>query len=67
MNTNISNIDVYLDAGDNDEGQFYEGYSILHKTLIEKEVNSQNHVFSGHHSIEYIKSNLEKYFKFYGK
>lgn len=67
MNNDISNIDVYLDAGDNDEGEFYNGCSILHKTLIEKKVNSQNHVFPGHHNIEYIKSNLEKYLGFYGK
>jgi S-formylglutathione hydrolase FrmB len=64
---NISDIDVYLDAGNNDEGRFYEGCSMLHEILIEKEINSENYVFSGHHSVEYIQSNLEKYLRFYGK
>ena len=66
-NNNIySDIDVYLDAGDKDEGKFYEGCSILHKILKEKGIKSQNNVFTGHHSVEYIKSNIEKYLKFYG-
>lgn len=66
-NNNISvDIDFYLDAGDKDEGRFYEGCSILHKILKEKSVNSQNHIFSGNHSAEYIQSNIEKYLKFYG-
>ena len=66
-NNNISfDIDVYLDAGDNDEGRFYEGCSILHKILKEKGINSQNHVFPGNHSAKYIQSNIEKYLKFYG-
>ncbi|AKN30225.1 esterase [Clostridium carboxidivorans P7] len=66
-NNNISShIAVYLDAGDRDEGKFYEGCSILHKILKEKGINSQNHVFSGNHSIKYIQSNIEKYLKFYG-
>ncbi|WP_195510321.1 alpha/beta hydrolase [Clostridium tyrobutyricum] len=66
-NDNISSdIDVYLDAGDRDEGGFYEGCLILHKILQEKGVNSQNHIFTGNHSAEYIQSNIEKYLKFYG-
>ncbi|KAJ49073.1 enterochelin esterase-like enzyme [Clostridium tetanomorphum] len=66
-NNNISShIDVYLDAGDKDEGRFYEGCSILHKLLKEKGINSQNHVFPGNHSAKYIQSNIEKYLKFYG-
>ncbi len=66
-NDNISSdIDVYLDAGDRDEGRFYEGCLILHKILQEKGVNSQNHIFTGNHSAEYIQSNIEKYLKFYG-
>ncbi len=63
-NDNISSdIDVYLDAGDRDEGGFYEGCLILHKILQEKGVNSQNHIFTGNHSAEYIQSNIEKYLK----
>ncbi|KEH99933.1 esterase family protein (plasmid) [Clostridium botulinum] len=66
-NNNISSdIDVYLDAGNNDEGRFYEGCSILHKILKDKGVNSQNYIFPGNHSAEYIQSNIEKYLRFYG-
>ncbi len=66
-NNNISSdLDIYLDAGDKDEGKFYEGCLILHETLKGKGINSQNHLFSGHHSAEYIQSNIEKYLKFYG-
>lgn len=66
-NNNISSdIDVYLDAGDKDEGGFYEGCSILHKILQGKGIKSQNYVFTGHHSVQYIKYNIEKYLKFYG-
>ncbi len=56
---------VYLPCGYY-EGGFYEGCSILNKILTEKGIESQNHIFKGHHSIEYIKSNIEKYMKFYG-
>lgn len=65
-NNILSDIDVYLDAGDKDEGKFYEGCSILHKILKEKGVNSQNYIFPGNHSAEYIQSNIEKYLLFYG-
>lgn len=61
-----TNFKVYLDAGNKDEGGFYDGCSILNKILKEKGVESQNHIFEGHHNIEYIKSNIEKYMKFYG-
>ncbi|WP_129595920.1 alpha/beta hydrolase [Anaerophilus nitritogenes] len=66
-NNNISSdIDVYLDAGDKDEGRFYEGCSTLHKILKVKGINSQNYIFTGNHSAKYIQSNIEKYLKFYG-
>ncbi len=57
---------IYLDAGNKDEGKFYQGCAILHKILEEKGISSENHVFEGHHNIEYIKSNIEKYLIFYG-
>jgi len=66
-NNNIAlDLETFLDAGDNDEGGFYEGCSILNTILQEKGVNTQNYVFPGHHNLEYIKSNLERYLKFYG-
>ena len=60
-------IKVYLDAGDKDEGRFFDGCLILNKILNEVGIDSQNHVFEGCHNLEYIKSNLEKYMLFYGK
>ena len=51
---------VYLDAGDKDEGEFYNGCSILDKILKSRGIESQNYVFEGHHNVEYIKSNMEK-------
>ncbi|MGE0088553.1 MAG: alpha/beta hydrolase [Bacteroidales bacterium] len=65
-NTISLDMEVYLDAGDKDEGQFYEGCSILHNILRGKGINSQYHLFQGNHSVEYIKSNIDKYLKFYG-
>ena len=61
-----TDLKVYLDSGDQDEGGFYQGCAILNKILQEKGIESQNHLFKGHHSLEYIKSNIEKYMKFYG-
>lgn len=61
-----TDFNVYLDAGNQDEGGFYQGCSILNKILKEKGIESQNHIFEGHHSVEYIKSNTEKYLRFYG-
>lgn len=57
---------VYLDAGDQDEGGFYEGCAVLQGILQAKGIAVQNHVFPGHHSVSYVKANLEKYLKFYG-
>jgi len=67
VNPIMSDLDVFLDAGDKDEGGFFEGCSVLHKILVEKCINSQNHIFSGHHNVEYIKSNMSNYLRFYGK
>lgn len=64
--TNLSKeLSVYLDAGDQDEGHFYEGCKILQNILEEKGVTSQNHLFQGHHDATYISSHLEKYLEFY--
>ena len=57
---------VYLDAGEKDEGRFYEGGSILHNMLKKKGVNTQNYLFPGHHNTEYVQSNVSKYLEFYG-
>lgn len=65
-NNILSDIKVFLDAGNKDEGRFYEGCLVLYKILKQKGINSKNNIFKGHHNIEYIKSNIEKYLKFYG-
>ncbi len=64
---NNTDLKVYLDAGDQDEGGFYEGCALLHKTLDSKGIKTENHIFQGHHDAEYIKSNIERYLLFYGK
>lgn len=65
-NNILSDIKIFLDAGNKDEGKFYEGCLILYRILKEKRISSENNIFKGHHNIEYIKSNIEKYLKFYG-
>jgi len=57
---------VYLDAGNKDEGEFYNGCSILDEILKLRGIESQNHINKGHHNVEYIKNNMEKYLMFYG-
>lgn len=67
--TNISlpnDIKVYLDAGDKDEGHFYDGCRILYEILKSKGISVENHVYEGNHSPKYIISNIRKYLKFYG-
>ena len=65
-NNEISkDIKVYLDAGNQDEGHFYEGCKVLQEILEKKQITSQNHIYEGHHNGEYIISNLEKYLEFY--
>ncbi|MCI1779787.1 MAG: esterase family protein [Bacteroidales bacterium] len=58
---------VYLDAGSDDEGRFYEGCAALYKVLRNKGIEVSNHIFPGHHNINYIKSNIRKYLAFYGE
>lgn len=58
--------DIYLDAGEQDEGGFYEGCCILHELLKKRGTTSQNHQYPGNHSLSYIKANFEKYLDFYG-
>ncbi|MBN2546186.1 MAG: hypothetical protein JXB50_10345 [Spirochaetes bacterium] len=61
----LTNIQVYLDAGDNDKYRLYEGCKALYKILIKNNIKAENYVFKGDHTTEYIKSNVEKYLVFY--
>ena len=55
----------YLDAGDMDEGGFHRGCSQLAETLKARGVQVEHHLNKGHHNIQYLKENLERYFRFY--
>lgn len=61
----IADMHIYLDSGDNDEGEFYKGCRKLYDILCTRGVDVQNYVFSGHHNLEYIKQNFVEYLKFY--
>lgn len=61
----MADMHFYLDAGDKDEGGFYEGCAALDKILKNREIDVQNHVFAGHHNITYLQDNLDKYLRFY--
>ena len=60
-----STIHFYLDVGDEDEGAFYHGCAQLAETLKSRGIQVENHLNKGHHTVQYIKDNLEKYLVFY--
>ena len=61
----LTSLKVYLDCGDNDSYQFYEGCEQLNTVLKSKGVDSQYHLNSGAHDGEYWMANIENYLKFY--
>ena len=63
--TSCTDVVAMKDAGDKDEGGFYRGCSLLAKTLHSRGAQVENHLNKGHHNIQYIKDNLESYFRFY--
>ncbi len=64
-NNDINNIKIYLDDGNEDEGNFYLACEKLYDILKEKNIDVKFNLFEGHHNAEYIVSNLERYLKFY--
>lgn len=62
-----STMEIYLDAGSEDEGGFYRGCAQLAERLAVRGVLVQNHLNEGHHTIDYIKAHLEEYLMFYAK
>lgn len=64
-NSNINNLKIYLDDGNNDEGKFYLACEKLYDILKEKNIDVKFNLFEGYHNAEYILSNLERYLKFY--
>lgn len=60
-----TDLSVFLDDGKEDEGQFYCACEKLYQILRKNGADVQNYLFEGHHSGDYIVSNLETYLKFY--
>ncbi|MDE6647846.1 MAG: esterase family protein [Prevotella sp.] len=56
----------YLDAGEQDEGGFNKTAKSLSDKLRAHGVSVEHHIFPGHHNLQYIKDNIQKYLVFYG-
>lgn len=61
----ISNLNIYLDCGNVDKFQFYNGCAKLYKILQVKKIKSQYHLNNGTHSAAYWKSKMDEYLIFY--
>ena len=61
-----TDIEVFLDDGKDDEGQFYRACEKLFLILKQKGFDVQKHLLEGHHNGAYIVSNLRTYLRFYG-
>ena len=66
-NNSLVDIEVFLDDGKDDEGQFYRACDKLTSILEQKGVKVQNHLYKGRHDVEYVRSNLENYLRFYSR
>jgi len=62
-----ASMEIYLDAGSEDEGAFYRGCAQLTETLVARGTKVENHLNKGHHTIAYIQAHLEEYLMFYAK
>jgi len=63
----LTSLKVYLDCGDQDMFQFYNGCDKLFKILQAKGVESEYHLNTGGHDLAYWQSQAENYLLFYGK
>ena len=63
--TAFDDLQVFLDDGKEDEGQFYRACEKLFHLLRQNGANVQSHLFEGHHSGDYIRANMETYLRFY--
>ncbi len=61
----FDDLEVYLDDGSEDEGQFYRACEKLFRILLQKGADVQNYLTTGHHNGEYIMSHIEEYLRFY--
>lgn len=64
-NKDLTSLKVYLDCGDEDSYQFYQGCEQLDKILKSKGVDVQYHLGKGNHDGQYWGANVENYLKFY--
>ena len=56
---------VFLDDGKDDEGQFYRACGRLFRILQRNGADVQYHLFAGRHNGGYVLSNLDTYLRFY--
>lgn len=61
----FDNMQVFLDDGKDDEGQFYRACKKLFGILQRNGADVQYHLFAGRHNEEYVLSNLDFYLRFY--
>ena len=65
FNDNHKDQFYYLDAGNSDEGGFNISVCELSKVFQKHDINFEYHIFDGHHNLDYLKRNIEKYLIFY--
>ena len=63
--SSFENMQVFLDDGKDDEGQFYRACGRLFRILQRNGADVQYHLFAGRHNGGYVLSNLDSYLRFY--
>ena len=63
--SSFENMQVFLDDGKDDEGQFYRACGRLFRILQRNGADVQYHLFAGRHNGGYVLSNLDTYLRFY--
>jgi hypothetical protein len=61
---NLSGLQVYLDTGSTDVN--LAGCAALQQILLDRNIASENHVFTGTHSRAYCQLHMPEYLVFYG-
>jgi len=62
---NLEGMEIYLDCGDKDGYQFYQGAAKLDELLKKRQLQSEYHLYPGEHDHEYWRTHLEEYLLFY--
>lgn len=63
----FENMQVFLDDGKDDKGQFYRACEKLFGILQRNGADVQYHLLAGRHNEEYVLSNLDTYLRFYNR